>query len=240
MATREDMMADLAARGRRLQEDPAARARRQELQRERNLQGFDQRHPGSAEWLTAAAARGFDFASDMLAKILRGEALTTNMVAAIERCMAKDKERAEQRAADDFRAQEMARPVHAVNLQAVEQAFQRAKASGIKWPKLTLDGFQLKPAGESSRNAGSIYVTKGESRDGLYLGKVLRGAFEPSRDCDERTRDSVLEAMADPLASAIAYGKKFGRCAVCQRELSDPESVERGVGPICMERMGWA
>jgi hypothetical protein len=38
----------------------------------------------------------------------------------------------------------------------------------------------------------------------------------------------------------VAYGKKFGRCAVCMRELSDPESIERGIGPVCAERMGWA
>jgi Family of unknown function (DUF6011) len=29
------------------------------------------------------------------------------------------------------------------------------------------------------------------------------------------------------------------RCAVCNRELSDPVSVEAGIGPICAERFGW-
>ena len=240
MSTKEQMLADLTARSQRPPMDAAARAAAQERIRARNLQQFDQRHPGAAEWLTTSAARGFTFAHDMLGKIHRGEALSTNMVAAIERGIIRDKERAEQRAADAFRAQELARPVDSVNLGAVEQAFARAKAAGIKWPKLVLDGFKLAPAGANSRNAGAIYVTQGADRDGLYLGRVLGGQFLPSRDCDEATRDGVLQAMADPLASAVAYGKKFGRCAVCMRELSDPESVERGIGPICMERMGWA
>lgn len=215
------------------------RAREERLKREREqrLQAFDQRHPGTAEWLKAATLRGFDFAAEMLAKVRRGDALTTNMVLAIERCMAKDKERAEQRAADDFRAQELARPVHSVNLNAVEEAFSRAKAQGIQWPKLVLDGFKLAPAGANSRNAGAIYVTKGADPNGLYLGRVMRGEFLPARECDEPTRDRVLEALADPLASAIAYGKRFGRCAVCHRELSDQDSVDRGIGPICFDRM---
>ena len=229
-------MADLAARSRRLQ-DPAARAAQQQAARDIALQQFGQRHPGMLEWLQPAAARGFEFACEMLAKVKRGEALSTNMIAAIERCMVRDKERAERRAADDFRAQEMARPVHTVNLEAVEQAFARAKQQGIQWPKLVLDGFKLAPAGANSRNAGAIYVTKGA---GAYLGRVMRGQFLPSRECDEPTRDRVLEAMANPLASAIAYGKKFGRCAVCNRELTDEDSIARGIGPRCAERMGWA
>jgi hypothetical protein len=240
MATREEMMADLAKRSQRLATDPEAARTAAERTRVRNLQEFGQRHPGADEWLKAAAARGFEFASDMLAKVQRGEALTTPMVDAIGRCMAKDKERAEQRAAEAFAAQVRAEPVNAVNLEAVEQAFARAKQQGIKWPKLVLDGFKLAPAGAGSRNAGSIYVTKGADRDGTYLGRVMRGEFLPTRECDDGTKAKVLEALADPLASAVAYGKKFGRCSVCMRELSDEDSIERGIGPVCAERMGWA
>lgn len=73
----------------------------------------------------------------------------------------------------------------------------------------------------------------------IYLGKVMGGKFLKSRDCSEETQERVLDSLADPLAAAVAYGKKFGRCAVCDRELSNPESVERGIGPICADRMGW-
>lgn len=241
MATKDQMIADLAARSQRLQ-DPAARAKQQEAARARRLELLDTQYPGAATWMKGAAGRGFAFAIDMLQLVTEyGHArLTENQLAAVLRCMKQDAERAEQRAADDFRAQELARPVHTVNLEAVEQAFARAKGQGIQWPKLVLDGFKLAPAGANSRNAGSIYVTQGADRDGAYLGRVLSGQFLPSRECDEATRDKVLEAMADPLASAVAYGKKFGRCAVCNRELTDEESIERGIGPVCAERMGWA
>lgn len=239
MATREEMMADLAARSQRLN-DPAFAAKQREAERERRLQRFEHEHPGAATWMRAAAARGFGFASDMLAKVARGEPLTDNMMAAVLRCMAQDAQRAEQRAQEKLQAELRSEPVHSVNLEAVEQAFGRALQAGIRSPKLTLDGFTLSPAKATSQNAGAIYVKQGREYDGTYLGKVLRGAFQPSRDCDDETKAKVLAAMADPLASAVAYGKKFGRCAVCMRELSDPESIERGIGPICASRMGWA
>jgi hypothetical protein len=40
--------------------------------------------------------------------------------------------------------------------------------------------------------------------------------------------------MSDPLAYAVAYGRETGSCSCCGRELSDPISVERGVGPVCL------
>lgn len=224
----------------------AARQRvkdREAAKAEARFEAWCEANPAEGAWLKANLSRedgGGGFVTACKQGIIRFGSPTANMVAAIHRSIERDAQRAEERAAEQFRAQEMARPVATVNLEAVEQAFDRAKGQGIKWPKLTLDGFKLAPAGENSRNRGAIYVTEGASREGAYLGKVLGGRFEPSRACDEATRDKVLAAMADPLASAVAYGKKFGRCAVCARELSDPESIERGIGPVCAERMGWA
>lgn len=40
----------------------------------------------------------------------------------------------------------------------------------------------------------------------------------------------------DAKASAILFSKHFTICAVCGSPLSDPESVARGLGPICAER----
>lgn len=237
---RDNMMADLARRSQRLATDPAAREKARLAQIERNEREFEERFPGAVAWMKPAAARGFNFASDMLAKVRRGEPLSENMLAAVQRCMKQDAERSEQRAQEKLQAELRSEPVNTVNLQAVEQAFARALAAGIRNPKLTLDGFTLSPAKATSTNAGAIYVKKGRDYEGAYLGKVLRGAFLPSRDCDEDTKGRVLAAMADPMASAVAYGKKFGKCAICHRYLTDEDSIERGIGPICAERMGWA
>lgn len=50
------------------------------------------------------------------------------------------------------------------------------------------------------------------------------------RDLTDRQRFAAIQ-MAQRL------GKKTGRCQICHRKLSDPVSVERGIGPICEGRM---
>jgi hypothetical protein len=36
---------------------------------------------------------------------------------------------------------------------------------------------------------------------------------------------------------AAEYGKLYGRCMICGRTLTDPESIERGIGPICAGKL---
>jgi hypothetical protein len=43
----------------------------------------------------------------------------------------------------------------------------------------------------------------------------------------------LLDIEKDPQAAAVLHGKASGRCSVCSRDLTDPESIERGIGPIC-------
>ena len=46
-------------------------------------------------------------------------------------------------------------------------------------------------------------------------------------------RGGVFRLSAD----AQKAGHEFGICCVCGAELSDPVSVERGIGPICVQRI---
>lgn len=39
--------------------------------------------------------------------------------------------------------------------------------------------------------------------------------------------------------SAIRYGMELGRCSICNRTLTNPESIEAGIGPVCAGRRGW-
>jgi hypothetical protein len=39
--------------------------------------------------------------------------------------------------------------------------------------------------------------------------------------------------------AAETYGRTFGACALCGRTLTNPESIERGIGPVCASRAGW-
>lgn len=55
-------------------------------------------------------------------------------------------------------------------------------------------------------------------------------------------RESVINKirLAGPREAAIRYGKEIGKCAICHRTLTNPDSIERGIGPICADRYGWA
>jgi hypothetical protein len=122
-----------------------------------------------------------------------------------------------------------------VSVARIEESFAAARASGIKSPKLRLDSFKFSRAPDHGRNAGSIYVTQ----DDLYLGKVTEGRFAPTRDCDAETTARIIAAASDPDAAARAYGMRTGVCSCCGRELTNSESIELGIGPICRSKYGW-
>lgn len=117
-------------------------------------------------------------------------------------------------------------------------AFDRAKEKGLRFPKMYLLGGDTKlvfsRAPDHGKNPGAIYV-KESSNSGIYLGKIANGKFFKSFDCTRAQVDAVMAACADPENAAIAYGKTFGVCSCCGRDLTDPASVERGIGPICAD-----
>lgn len=57
---------------------------------------------------------------------------------------------------------------------------------------------------------------------------------------DAGERQLALQAIADnPREAAINYGKQLGRCSICNRELTDADSIAAGIGPVCAEKVGW-
>lgn len=38
---------------------------------------------------------------------------------------------------------------------------------------------------------------------------------------------------------AAEFGKLYGYCCICGRRLTDETSIARGIGPVCLENMGW-
>jgi len=185
---------------------------------------FQSQHPGVYEWL-AAKKDSFEFAGSLFRAILKYGSLTEKQLAAAIRCMEKDSPKVKEV------AKAVAPDVATDKLMA---AFNAASASGLKRPKLRFEGFEATLAPKSGKNPGAVYVKNGVT----YLGKVQDGKFFAARDCMTDVAEAVSEAMGDPLAAAIAYGKAHGACSCCGRLLTDPVSVSRGIGPICAERFG--
>lgn len=180
-------------------------------------------NPAEYQWLTDSAD-SFDFAASLLASLRKWGRLTDNQLGAVQRILAKRKLQSTRHAA-----------APTVSLEPVEQAFAKAKAAGILRPKLRLDVFTFSPAPDTGKNAGAIYVKEGET----YLGKVVGGKLFAVSSCTIDQEQSIVSVSRDPMQAAIAYGKEFGKCSVCARTLSDPESIARGIGPICADRFGW-
>lgn len=192
---------------------------------------FEAANPVVAAWWTGST---FGFAIDMRNRMLNTGELTKGQLDAVIRCAEKFNAAKLERQA---KAAAVVAAAPVVNVEHVSTAFAKATAAGIKRPKLRLYSgekvFTFSKAPDNGKNVGAIYV-KGE--EDLYLGKVLGGKFLKSYDCTPEMEIEVLKVLADPAQAAIAYGKEFGSCSVCGRELSDPISVSKGIGPICEGR----
>lgn len=211
----------------RREKSRVAATARKERQQEQAWTNFEAKNPEVAAWILSSKD-SFEFASSLEQAVLKWGDLTEKQLASAQKCVDARKTAQQARSA-------MIEAAPEVSLDPVEKAFQKAKESGIKYPKLNLDVFKLSPASDSGKNSGAIYVKEGET----YLGKVTGGKFLRTRDCTDEQQAKVLEVATDPKAAAIAYGKRFGSCAVCRRELSNEESINLGIGPICASRFGW-
>jgi Family of unknown function (DUF6011) len=130
-------------------------------------------------------------------------------------------------------------------LKLIEWAKPRANApAGTRLPKLFAvmqkhATLHVDPLKLSRRNQDSLVwvmyndlcVGKIESET-LSLFKARLGLAEP------KVRSMLAEFEADPLEAAKRYGKLSGRCCSCGRDLTDPASIEMGIGPICAQRFG--
>lgn len=188
---------------------------------------YAEQHPDVMTWI-AGHKDGFSFADAMAEAIAKYGALTAGQEAAVKKCIAKDAERAA--AIKDAVAN-----APEVKIEKIEQAFASASASGLKWPKLRLADFTFSLAGAASKNAGSIYVKAGEE----YLGRITDGKLVRSLKCSAAQVSAIEAVCADPEKAAVAYGVMTGACSCCGRELTDPDSVARGIGPICASKYGW-
>lgn len=119
------------------------------------------------------------------------------------------------------------------------EVFKAAKARGLKRLTLRLSGVNVKP----NRDLTMLWVTsqteKVEGDYGLqpkYLGKITPNSLDSRLAGD--IKEVLLEAANDPLTAAVRYGRETGSCSCCGRDLTNKQSIELGIGPICREKFG--
>lgn len=191
-------------------------------------------NPNEAKWMRDAAARGFEFAASMWEALRKYGHFTPKQEAAVRNATARSIERQAQWAAERTARVENA-PV--VNIEAIERAFASAQSNGIKRPRMVLDGLKFSLAPATGRNAGALYVVR--KSDDQYLGKIMGGRFSRVRECSDEQEAEIVRIASNPHGEAVAYGKRTGVCCICSRELTNQDSIDAGIGPICAEKYGW-
>ena len=99
--------------------------------------------------------------------------------------------------------------------------------------KLRFDGVTI-----ARKNGDSLCWVKVSHVEGV-VGKIENGVLVIfTGRLGSTMAPDVLTALliaieADPERAAVLYGKASGNCSICGRDLTDPESIERGIGPIC-------
>ncbi|MAE23427.1 MAG: hypothetical protein CMK92_13650 [Pseudomonas sp.] len=176
-----------------------------------------------------------EFAASLYAQHRDGKAFSEKQAAAATRML--DKLEANRKAkAQAANVRRQAAPT--VDLAGIKAMFEAAVASGYKRPKYRAEGFVISLAPAHGANAGHLYV---KSVDDVYMGKITpEMKFLGVRDAEGSGVEKALAVIAaDPKGAAVRYGAKTGECSCCGRTLTDPKSIEAGIGPICADRWGF-
>lgn len=77
---------------------------------------------------------------------------------------------------------------------------------------------------------------------GVQFVKRLIGAPGDYQKANVNRDDArrIAERIAkDPQKAMTDYGLQSGVCGRCSSPLTDPESLARGIGPVCIQKLGW-
>lgn len=169
----------------------------------------------AGEWLAANPERAkflaedWEFPLSLLGSLMQYGSLTEKQVAAIDKCIAKRTVRKAAEAKQDENGLDI---------------------SGIPTGRYLAGDVQVNIQNVTKKGnwTGWVFV-KSVSDDRLGSqkpGATYRGKYEAE----------LKLIAADPLAAAIAFGRETGTCCCCGRTLTNPESIEAGIGPICATR----
>lgn len=120
--------------------------------------------------------------------------------------------------------------------QRIYDAMAFAQTRGISKPSIKFGDYKVKLVTEGF-NAGGLYIYW----HGEYLAKIKGETvyLGHNKNIGIEQLEEIKSILSDPQAFAVAYGQRTGNCCICGRELTNKESVQYGIGPICMEKLGW-
>jgi hypothetical protein len=127
--------------------------------------------------------------------------------------------------------------------EGIEAILARTAAAGKKWPALRF-------ITDGGRKVTLSLMTQGKNTgktkveiDDIWAGYISGGRWTPTNNTrsllPEVKRDiwALMKTIkADAEAAAVAYGRATASCSCCGRTLTDPKSVDLGIGPVCRSR----
>jgi hypothetical protein len=199
-------------------------------------------HQAELTWLNATLARrdrlpeGYaTMLEGAQTRLLGGHELSDGQMAVIVKGMARSAQWAAER------VQKQADKGATLDVTAIRNALQNRK-------KVMIAEFTFSLAPNHGNNPGAIYVKD----RGTYVGKIARDAstFLPGRDFDQSRLPALAEVMANPAEAVKADAARRAElllkdpgmtipCGCCGLTLSNPESIARGIGPICAGKWGF-
>jgi hypothetical protein len=195
--------------------------------RKRQLE-FQKEHPKVWDHLGKQMERGTtsEFVRSLYEQLMNKGYLSEKQIAAVERGIEK--------AAENRVAREANRPEVGQGAMKMLDVFKTARGNGFKRPVVRTEHFDFSLAPDAGANSGFIYVKSHDTKD--YLGKISPEGKFIGYKTPEATLTLLMEVCENPLDAAVKFGMKSGTCSCCGRELTNKESVELGIGPICRER----
>lgn len=120
-------------------------------------------------------------------------------------------------------------------LDGLAAAMKAAMGNGLKRPVLCLQSA-----------AGELMLKAGRECFWITLNTELCGKLEHSGkatlwklgQAHEAVETTLLMAAMQPLQAMQQFGHVTGRCSCCRRKLTDPQSIEQGIGPVCKAKFG--
>lgn len=173
------------------------------------------------------------FAHDMVDVVTKYGALSENqhnaIVRTMDKCIAGKQERNATRQVE-------AAAKRTIDLSKIRDLFDIAISHGLKKPAFIIGGLRISIAPAHGKNAGWLYVKD----NGEYAGKIsAEGKFYGIRDHRVEIEAELVEMARNPAEAAMAHGRETGNCSCCGRLLTDPNSIELGIGPICAGNWGF-
>lgn len=105
------------------------------------------------------------------------------------------------------------------------------------WQELVMDGFNL------SSPPGRDVILVRQRRE--TIARIYPDHFEPFAKFKTALAENtdllgkILLVVLNPGEEIKQTGRRTGTCSCCGRLLTNPESVELGIGPICREQWGF-